>query len=86
MGFVHLHVHTEYSLLDGACKINKMMPLLKEMGRFIFIRRQKRTVLSRLSAVKFIRLQERGLIKRRNMIPSPDIWFCFARIMSGIKI
>ena len=35
MGFVHLHVHTEYSLLDGACKINKMMPLLKEMGQTV---------------------------------------------------
>ena len=23
--FVHLHVHTEYSLLDGACKINKLL-------------------------------------------------------------
>jgi DNA polymerase-3 subunit alpha len=32
-GFVHLHVHTEYSLLDGACKIKKMFPLLKEMGQ-----------------------------------------------------
>ena len=21
MSFVHLHVHTEYSLLDGACRI-----------------------------------------------------------------
>ena len=33
MAFVHLHVHTEYSLLDGMCKIKKMMPLLKEMGQ-----------------------------------------------------
>ncbi len=33
MSFVHLHVHTEYSLLDGACKIKKMFPLLKEMGQ-----------------------------------------------------
>ena len=23
--FVHLHVHTEYSLLDGACKLNKLL-------------------------------------------------------------
>lgn len=33
MGFVHLHVHTEYSLLDGACKIKKMLPRLAEMGQ-----------------------------------------------------
>ena len=25
MSFVHLHVHTEYSLLDGACRIDRMM-------------------------------------------------------------
>ncbi len=30
--FVHLHVHTEYSLLDGLSKIKKLVPLVKEMG------------------------------------------------------
>ncbi len=29
--FTHLHVHTEYSLLDGACRIDRMMERLKEM-------------------------------------------------------
>ena len=33
MGFVHLHVHTEYSLLDGACRIGSMMDRVKEMGQ-----------------------------------------------------
>ena len=33
MSFVHLHVHTEFSLLDGACNTKKMMSLLKEMGQ-----------------------------------------------------
>ncbi len=33
MGFVHLHVHTEYSLLDGACCIDKMMDRVKELGQ-----------------------------------------------------
>ena len=33
MGFVHLHVHSEFSLLDGACKIKKIFPLLKELGQ-----------------------------------------------------
>ncbi len=31
--FVHLHVHTEYSLLDGACRINGLMNRLKEIGQ-----------------------------------------------------
>jgi DNA polymerase-3 subunit alpha len=30
--FVHLHLHTEYSLLDGACVINRLMPRLKDLG------------------------------------------------------
>ena len=33
MSFAHLHVHTEYSLLDGACRINKMMDRVKELGQ-----------------------------------------------------
>ena len=33
MSFVHLHVHTEYSLLDGACRIDGMMDRVKEMGQ-----------------------------------------------------
>ena len=33
MSFVHLHVHTEYSLLDGACRIGSMMERVKEMGQ-----------------------------------------------------
>ncbi len=31
-GFVHLHLHTEYSLLDGACRITEIPKLVKEMG------------------------------------------------------
>ena len=30
--FVHLHLHTEYSLLDGACKIGPLMKMVKELG------------------------------------------------------
>ncbi len=33
MGFVHLHVHTEYSLLDGACRIKGIMDRVKEVGQ-----------------------------------------------------
>ncbi len=33
MSFVHLHVHTEYSLLDGACRIDRMMDRVKEIGQ-----------------------------------------------------
>ena len=33
MSFVHLHVHTEYSLLDGACRIRDLPRIVKEMGQ-----------------------------------------------------
>ena len=33
MAFVHLHVHTEYSLLDGACRIRELPKVVKEMGQ-----------------------------------------------------
>ena len=32
MGFTHLHLHTEYSLLDGACRIERLAKRAKELG------------------------------------------------------
>lgn len=31
--FTHLHVHTEYSLLDGACRIDKLFDYIKKDGQ-----------------------------------------------------
>ena len=31
--FTHLHVHTEYSLLDGACRIDRIFERVKELGQ-----------------------------------------------------
>lgn len=33
MAFVHLHVHSEYSLLDGACRLEGLVARAKEMGQ-----------------------------------------------------
>ena len=33
MSFVHLHVHSEYSLLDGACRIRELIEKTKELGQ-----------------------------------------------------
>ena len=33
MSFVHLHVHSEYSLLDGACRIDGLAKRAKELGQ-----------------------------------------------------
>src|SRR5215217_5042469 len=32
-GVAHLHVHSEYSLLDGACKIDKLAARAAEFGQ-----------------------------------------------------
>ena len=32
MSFTHLHVHTEFSLLDGSCKIKELVARAKELG------------------------------------------------------
>ena len=30
-GFVHLHLHTEYSLLDGACRLRELPRRIREL-------------------------------------------------------
>lgn len=32
MAFTHLHLHTEYSLLDGACRLSRLAKVAKEKG------------------------------------------------------
>lgn len=33
MGFAHLHLHTEYSLLDGVCRIEQLLDAVKEQNQ-----------------------------------------------------
>ena len=33
MAFVHLHVHSEYSMLDGACRIGDLPKAARSMGQ-----------------------------------------------------
>ena len=33
MSFVHLHLHTEFSLLDGACRVKKLVERVKDLGQ-----------------------------------------------------
>lgn len=33
MDFIHLHVHTEYSLLDGACRMDRLLEKTKALGQ-----------------------------------------------------
>ena len=31
--FAHLHVHSDYSILDGACKIPRLLDRVEELGQ-----------------------------------------------------
>ncbi len=33
MAFTHLHLHTEFSLLDGACRIDRLVQKIKDLGQ-----------------------------------------------------
>lgn len=41
--YTHLHVHTEYSLLDGSAKIKELLAKTKELGmvQLIFIKKPR---------------------------------------------
>ena len=63
MSFAHLHVHTEYSLLDGSNKIKEYVAIVKELGMnsapitdhgLIFTERRKVRELIRSWGVKFM--------------------------------
>ena len=67
MDFTHLHVHTEYSLLDGSNKIKELIARVKELGMdsvaitdhgvmygVIFIRKHRSRAFIRSSDVRFM--------------------------------
>jgi len=43
--FVHLHLHTEYSLLDGACRLDR---LVDSTGKLPFAKKAMAHYFSRL--------------------------------------
>ena len=80
MNFTHLHVHTEYSLLDGSNKIKEYVARVKELGMdsaaitdhgvmtasLIFTARQGKRGLIPFSAARYMWHRAPGLIKIRN--------------------
>ena len=54
MSFVHLHVHSEYSLLDGACRIDEMMERVKEIGVLRSLGARKKDIKNLFNAETFI--------------------------------
>jgi DNA polymerase-3 subunit alpha len=58
--FVHLHVHSEYSLLDGACRVGELVERAKELGMPAVALTDHGTLGG---AVKFYRAAEEAGIK-----------------------
>ena len=97
--FAHLHLHTEYSLLDGACRINRLLDTAAERG-------DKAVAITdhgvMYGAVEFYKAAKArginpiiarctwhsvpGLIRPVNLILSIAIWFCFVKITLVTKI
>jgi len=93
MSFVHLHVHTEYSLLDGACRIGGMMDRVRELGQTAiaitdhgvmygcidFYKAAKAAGVKPIIGCE-VYVARRGMSDRVTvLITIPIIWFCFVR-------
>ena len=101
MNFTHLHVHTEYSLLDGSNKIHEYVARVKELGMNSAAITDHGVMFG---CIDFYRAAKAAGIKPiwdvRCMLPLvPDlngskdiqkaaiiIWFCWQRIIRAMKI
>ena len=99
MGFVHLHVHTEYSLLDGACRIRDLPKLVKELGQtacaitdhgvmygavdFTAPARRRASIPS--SGARYMWRVGHGSTSSMSSMRSLGIWCCCARTRRGTE-
>ncbi len=100
MSFTHLHVHTEYSLLDGAARIEPLVKRAAELGMdslaitdhgamfgvVDFYRAAKKRGLSRSSAVRSIRRPVPASIRMWNRTRETVISSFSPRRMRAIEI
>ena len=98
MSFVHLHVHTEYSLLDGSNKIKEYVARVKELGmNSAAIRttgvpvdrsiKSKKAGTIRSLAGKYMSSRYPGLTGRQDiMMTGITISFCWLKMMKAITI
>ena len=101
MEFTHLHVHTEYSLLDGSSKIKEITSRAKELGMkslaitdhgvmygvIDFYKAAKEVGIKRFLDVKYMLPQVQDLISsRENQRADIIIWFSLLKIIPDTKI
>ena len=92
MDFVHLHLHSEYSLLDGACRIKEIVSRAKALGQTAVAITDHGVMYG---AVEFFRACKKGGIKpiigcevyvqKKKRISITATLFCFAKTRRAIK-
>ena len=94
MAFVHLHVHSEYSLLDGACRIGSMMDRVQELGQntialtdhgvmygtIDFYRAAKKAGIKPIIGCVSMLHAERVLIRCMALTKNRITWFCSVKM------
>lgn len=101
MNFTHLHVHTEYSLLDGSNKINEYVSRVKELGMksatitdhgvmfgcIDFYKAAKVMALNQSLDVRFMLLLVHALTKKKEKKRTVIIiWSCLRKRRRDIRI
>ena len=89
--FTHLHLHTQFSLLDGACRLDRLVCRAKELGMTSlaitdhgnmygavdFYKECKRQGIKPIIGwVRFMLLRVQDLIRKRYLTRNTTISFC----------
>ena len=100
MAFTHLHVHTEFSLLDGACRIKDLVRRVKELGQTSvaitdhgvmygcvdFYKACKAEGIKPIIGCEVYVAPGPGLTRSMNWTARPDIWCCCAKMRRATAI
>ena len=82
MNFTHLHVHTEYSLLDGSSKIGEITKRAKELGMDSLAITDHGVMYG---VIDFYKAAKEAGIKA-NLKTAIIIWYCLRKIIPVIRI
>ena len=101
MSFTHLHVHTEYSLLDGSNKIKEYVARVKELGMNsaaitdhgvmfgcidFYKEARAQGVKPILGCEVYVAPGSRSTAKPAAERTGTTIWFCWRKIIRAIPI
>ena len=100
MNFTHLHVHTEYSLLDGSSKIGEITKRAKELGMdslaitdhgvmygvIDFYKAAKEAGIKPILGCEVYVAPGSRFENRANLKTAIIIWYCLRKIIPVIRI